>query len=288
MSNLFLLGLICVIPIIAIVLAEKNRRDKLLRDNARVCLTSLTTLKALLIYIQRHRGLTTGSLHGDASLRGQIQQVASKIDSLWQTTEHDFPAIAEEPLYEGIYSHWQRLNRHWQNQTVGNNIDQHSRLITNLLYLIENQAESNALLIKYGRETGLDVIWKELLETIEAVGQVRAIGMGVVSSGNSSAIERIQLKFLIDKVLSRLSTLNEALLKDSPCLINKEWSKPLISQANEKTNSLFGFIESSMLRGQLCNVSSETFFGLATSAIEPLDSLFNKASNEISLRYENK
>ena len=80
MSNLFLLGLICVIPIIAIVLAEKNRRDKLLRDNARVCLTSLTTLKALLIYIQRHRGLTTGSLHGDASLRGQIQQVASKIE----------------------------------------------------------------------------------------------------------------------------------------------------------------------------------------------------------------
>ncbi|WP_156491858.1 MULTISPECIES: hypothetical protein [unclassified Oleiphilus] len=62
-----------------------------------------------------------------------------------------------------------------------NNIEQHNRLIINLLYLIENQAESYLPMLSFGRDSGLDVIWKELLETIEAIGQTRAIGMGVVS-----------------------------------------------------------------------------------------------------------
>jgi hypothetical protein len=138
-------------------------------------------LKVLLIFIQQHRGLTTGYLHGDRSLDNAVRQAKQRVDNQWRVIENDHPLIIEDQLFEGISTHWKRLSFRWQQKAVTNNIEQHNRLIINLLYLIENQAESYLPMLSFGRDSGLDVIWKELLETIEAIGQTRAIGMGVVS-----------------------------------------------------------------------------------------------------------
>ena len=272
---LFVISFLCVVCV-RYLAQKKLTHMKALHTNIKL----VQKLKVLLINIQQHRGLTTGYLHGDLSLDNAVRQAKMRVDNQWRTIENDHTLITEDKLFEGISTHWQRLSSRWQ-QSVVNNIEQHNRLIVNLLYLIENQAESYGPMLRFGRDSGLDVIWKELLETIEAIGQTRAIGMGVVSAGTSSAVERIQLKFLVEKVSSRLATLESSFNKESKVMENKHWARKFIREARDKADVLLVFIESSLLSGQTKSVSSETFFDLASAAILPLDELFVEAQQQI-------
>lgn len=285
MLEIVIVGIVLGFVGVGFYLWQRQEREGKREEPITLALDALGHLKALVIHIQQHRGLTTGYLHGNQNLLTQIQQAAMKVNHQWRYIQDLHPDVANEDLFEGVSSHWERLSTRWKQQTVSNNIEQHNRLITNLLYLIENQAEHNLRLVRYARDTGLDVIWKELLETIEAIGQTRAIGMGVVGAGESTTVERIQLKFLLDKVATRLKLLEEAFGKDSVKMDDKSWSKSYIDAAKDKAGSLQNFVETSLLARTRLEVSSETFFELATSAIEPLDALFGMAAQKMKEEY---
>ena len=263
----------------------KSHRENKHVLEVRRCLDALLHLKVLLIYLQRHRGLSTGYLQGDRHLESSVREISLNIVDQWKSIENSFPEVASEQLYEGISNHWQRLDKRWKAQTISNNIEQHNRLIINLLYLIENHAESNALLTRFARKSGLHVIWKELLETIEAIGQTRAIGMGVVGAGESSTIERIQLKFLNEKVAARLERIEKAFEARLDHKDIASWSVMLIEEARGKTEELRVFIEDRVLEGGCQNTSSDEFFTVASAAISPLDNLFGEATKFLGRQY---
>ncbi|MCH2159955.1 MAG: nitrate- and nitrite sensing domain-containing protein [Oleiphilaceae bacterium] len=273
----------CVTGIVALayflVFLPKRRQSQ--QRNILKSLEIVMSLKELLILLQQHRGLTTGFLHGDAQLERSIGNKRASIDEKWKALDAASNELESDMLYTSIKSHWERLATGWQRQTVANNIDQHSRLITNLLYMIENQAENYGPMLRLGRDSGLDVIWKELLEAIEAIGQTRAIGMGVVSAGESSVIERIQLKFLVDKVKHRVAALESSFTKKTSLMGNKKWASLFLNDAQLHVEQLLSFVESMLLNNDLKSVTSETFFDLASSAITPLDKLFVEAEEKI-------
>ncbi|MFT5717315.1 MAG: hypothetical protein ACI9T7_001506 [Oleiphilaceae bacterium] len=277
------LGLVCC-SVLFMYQLKKNQRLK--QADVQRCLTKLEVLKDLLLHIQQHRGLSTGFLHGDVSLKLNMMSTMNTVKNLWLSLARDYPKLTQDALFEGVSSHWQRLESRCLELTASNNIEQHNRLITNLLHLIENQAEENRLLIRFSRELGLNVIWKELLETIEAIGQTRAIGMGLVSEGKSTAVERIQLKYLNEKVLTRLVALNTSFAGDSGAVnashvLEKCSVDPFIKTADAKIAELHAFIHKNLLQPKINTISGEDFFQLASSAIVPLNALFNLASNTL-------
>ena len=268
-------------------LLKKHQHRKLIEVQR--SLEKLVALKDLLIHIQQHRGLSTSVLHGNESLKRNLEAKKNTLQGLWKGLLDNYPELFKDSLFEGIYSHWQRLEIRCLELSSSNNIEQHNRLITNLLYLIENQAEENRLLIHFTRQADLEVIWKELLETIEAIGQTRAIGMGLVSEGKSTAVERIQLKYLSDRVCSRLQTLNSAFMHTAASASESETygnfsASACIKTAESKINELQTFINKNLLKAEIGNISGEQFFQLASSAIEPLDTLFNLSSRTIKER----
>lgn len=273
------------IGILLMVFALRKHRKQTLEEVQR-SLAKLVALKDVLIHIQQHRGLSTSVLHGDDLLKENLLTKKNTIHALCQSLVNRYPELLKDALFEGIYNHWQRLDKRCLELSASNNIVQHNRLITNLLYLIENQAEENRLLMQFTREAELEVIWKELLETIEAIGQTRAIGMGLISEGKSTAVERIQLKYLSDKVCSRLKTLSTSLAKSvrsnpyNESTANVD-SERYITAAQTKITELQTFIDESLLKHEIKGISGEHFFQLASSAIEPLDTLFNISSNRI-------
>ena len=264
---------------------KKNQRTE--RFELQKCLTQLKSLKELLIHIQRHRGLTTGYLHGEQTLRADIQAVQSRTNDLWKSLAANHPGLTKDKLFEGISSHWQRLEARSLTIEPNNNIDQHNRLITNLLYLIENQTDQNRLFVTLSREAGLDVIWKELLGTIEAIGQTRAIGMGVVSEGKSTALDRIKLKYLSERVSAQFESLSNAFLESSPGKVKTiarehEYSVSAIKKAKSKIIELQSFIDNTLLDARIDSSSAIAFFQVASDAITPLNELFDLATNELA------
>ncbi len=280
---LILIGILTGSAITTFTLQKRHAQAQ--KNDIIETIDTLTHLKKLLILIQQHRGLSTGYLNGQHNLNNTITQTSNNIDKLWREVNRQFPKIVHDQLFEGISSHWARLKTRWQEQSISNNIQQHNRLITNLLYLIENQAESNPSLTRFARSSGMDIIWKELLETIEAIGQTRAIGMGIIGEGKSTAVERIQIQFLLEKANTRLSHLNEVFIDT----INTKWCIDYTSQAKANAILLNEFVATTFLDSKPKMVShegvSETFFKLASNTITPLDTLFVKATSSLKNHY---
>lgn len=286
---MLLSALLVAVCCIVVFLTQLKKRHAVKLAKLQLCMTKLATLKDLLIHIQQHRGLSTAVLHGDVSLKMTMQSKKSTVTSLYIALAHDYPELPKDDLFEGISSHWQRLESRCLGLSASNNIEQHNRLIINLLYLIQNQAEDNRLLMRFSRESGMEVIWKELLETIEAIGQTRAIGMGLVSEGKSTAVERIQLKYLNDKVRTQFQALNLSFIGESGTLNTSQEegafiAGPFIKTADVKITELQAFINKNLLQANINNISGEQFFLLASSAIEPLNGLFNLALNTLKER----
>ncbi|KZY86205.1 hypothetical protein A3743_02680, partial [Oleiphilus sp. HI0072] len=269
------LSLVLIVIASVLVWFSTNRKKHAEKLELKNCLAQLNSLKSLLIQIQKHRGLTTGYLHGEKTLQADIKTVRADVNKLWASLVSNHPSLTKDKLFEGISSHWQRLETRALTIEANNNIDQHNRLITNLLYLIENQTEKNSLLVALSREAGLDVIWKELLDTIESIGQTRAIGMGIVSEGKSSALDRIKLKYLNDRVSTQFESLNKVFLERKPgekrvIILDDKHSTSAIKNAQTKISELQSFIETKLLNSSVDSRSGADFFQLASAAIAPL------------------
>ncbi|WP_197481394.1 nitrate- and nitrite sensing domain-containing protein, partial [Oleiphilus sp. HI0086] len=281
------LSLVLIVIASVLVWFSTNRKKHAEKLELKNCLAQLNSLKSLLIQIQKHRGLTTGYLHGEKTLQADIKTVRADVNKLWASLVSNHPSLTKDKLFEGISSHWQRLETRALTIEANNNIDQHNRLITNLLYLIENQTEKNSLLVALSREAGLDVIWKELLDTIESIGQTRAIGMGIVSEGKSSALDRIKLKYLNDRVSTQFESLNKVFLERKPgekrvIILDDKHSTSAIKNAQTKISELQSFIETKLLNSSVDSRSGADFFQLASAAIAPLNELFDLASTKLS------
>lgn len=164
----------------------------------------LKRLRSLLIYIQQHRGLTNGLLIGNSGLGEDVQ----KVEVLIEREIADISAIdgwvKDNPKWESIHDHWNRIQANYQGMEIDVNLKQHSSLIANLLYLIDDLAYAHHL-GKLGLVDATETDWRSLLFIAEYVGQARGLGMGVVSKGFCSSVLRIQLNHLVVKIKSNIS-----------------------------------------------------------------------------------
>lgn len=284
-----LVPIISLLAVTGLAVTFSLHRNKQRGLNTKRCLQELADLKQVVILIQRHRGLSCGYLNGDIALDDSITPLQQELNQLWCSFDQAHPHIQQDKLYMGIREHWSRLQGHWRKQVLSNNMEQHNRLILNLLYLIENEAERNALLVKLSRTHGHDIAWKELLDTIETIGQTRATGMAVIAVGECSAVARIKLKFLLDKGQSQLEQIEQHFGKcqASP----SEWSlsnasnQHLLKEAQQRTQALFNCIEEQVISTAELSyqqLSAKHFFDLASAAISPLDQLFNQALEQLN------
>lgn len=160
-------------------------------------LSWLHEFRLLLTVVQQHRGLTNGYLCGDIALLERITPLQVNINQQNKQLITACSWLQDNPNWQGIESHWQRLSAGFKQLSSINNLEQHNKLITNLLYLIDDCAEQHRLYeIKDEQQRSIRYLWQELLVTAENIGQARALGTGVAASGACSSVERIRLSYL--------------------------------------------------------------------------------------------
>lgn len=282
MLMILALTAIAVVSLLMYFSRFKARRN--LRCHRQKGISKLELLKRLLIHIQQHRGLSNGELNGGCEFKNRVASVGKEIARDWGNLELVDIKLSDNERFIGVYTHWNRLKFKYSGLSVNNNLEQHNRLILNLLYLIEDVSESHCLDYIQPDTQGIEVIWKELLETAESVGQVRALGTGIVASGGCDSIQRMQVRFLNEKIKRMLNVVTTSLQRS----LDNGSSESLIAPLLEKVISTEGAInqltelnEKELFKAQGISITSEAYFALASSCIDPLMTLFDEGIDHL-------
>jgi Nitrate and nitrite sensing len=166
----------------------------------------LQAMRILLTHIQKHRGLSAGVISGDRSLLPQLEEVQQLIsrDLVHIAGVGDW--VKDNVNWLAVTAHWARLAGRLNNTGLFNSIDQHNRLIKNILVFIDDIALEHYL-TKDVR--GAPNNWRELLVAAESVGQVRALGTALTAGGKyfefalKTRAELIQVMLSLQELLEK-------------------------------------------------------------------------------------
>lgn len=222
----------------------------------------LQLLRVLLTKTQQHRGLSNGYLHGDSSAQSKIAQLQREISQQSNQLEVHGSWLIQTERWGSIKDHWQRLSANYMNHQPSYSLEQHNKLILNILHLIEDCAEQHHLqeLSLQGDES-VEHLWKSLLFNAEFIGQARAVGTGVTAAKRCNSVERIRLKYLHSKLTEFKQTARNVASSSAlaPLLLSIEQDVIL----NEP------------------NISSSDYFSMATQALDSVMEEFDQGLSDL-------
>ncbi|MFT7184797.1 MAG: hypothetical protein ACI84K_000163 [Pseudohongiellaceae bacterium] len=258
----------------AVLIYQRIQKNKL-RTQLDKFINLVEALKKVLMIVQMHRGFTTTYLNHNQEFKDAIDEMKTLSDKLWSQMSSEHTELTDDPLFIGLLNHWERLKVRWVNQTVDNNIEQHNRLIINLLCLLDNQVKENASFVNQGGINSITVLWRLLLETIESIAQTRIIGNGIISNRKSKKLDRNKLNYLMARTKFNLNQLNDsrALFENINGMDSIEDN---LLKSTQNAEHFFEFVLKLLLKDTAQNYSTEQLYDISTEVIEPLNQLFDR------------
>ena len=260
--NWFVVCSLTLAIFIVVALAFENRR-RMVKQKQMLGILCLKRLRILLANVQKHRGLTTALIKGEKSALASVDRLQDVINGDIKSVEKIGGWFESNEQWMSLVEHWRRLHINYIELTVENNLEQHGKLIKNVLYLIEEMAEEHHLLrVSQFKEFGFDSLWTDLLMAAEYMGQARALGMGIVASGECGSVDRIRINYLHDKIKASTALLDE--------------SMRTAYQTRSSIDRLISCMEQELIASPP-KLTANEYFDLATKAIDSLYAQFDKA-----------
>ncbi|WP_166263518.1 nitrate- and nitrite sensing domain-containing protein [Marinobacter caseinilyticus] len=247
---------VLTLVIVAVLVIRKSRRTPARRAEG---LRLLKGMRHLLEHLQQHRGLTTGFLGGDHSLKPKIDQIRRTIAG--DLSNLDASSLSHHDRWQAFSDHWSRLEGASLSLPVTDNLKQHNQLLANVLPLIEDIAAQHALLFLTQPGDGVATLWRELLYTTEWLGQARALGTGIAAAGQSTGVERIRLGFLCERIRALSTTAHTDLAGHS------QTGSLSLKEASQTVATLLSIIDTEFLSESAPKLPASTYFDQATKAI---------------------
>lgn len=255
-----------------------RRLQRQRRQHIQLNIQQLTLLRALISGFQRHRGLSNGVLCGDASLSQDLAVARQGLD------QHIRAAQAldstHRDAWNSLIDHWSRMREGRSDQA--NNLAQHHLIIRNSIFLMEDVASEIDL--SEGRaELGyLPCIWREVVQAAEWAGQARALGTGIAAAGQSSAEQRVRMRFLYQKIELLAGTAFATLQRHA-----SEHPQANLFRLQHREQVVADFlrcIKQELLGQEQPVIAAKTYFQHATQAIDELLALVDTALAQLQPR----
>ena len=273
--GIYIVILLLIILCAVVVHYYKIKQQKTLQSEG---LVNISHIKSLITLIQTHRGLSSAWLNGDKTKQGQLTIIENQSKTEIQHLEQQEP-IVKNNRWMAFSDHWKRLNKHDSSRDPENNFTQHTQLIANLLYLLEDEAERSHLnAVSLPNLPSIGFVWRELVVTTETIGQSRAIGTGVATRKKCSSVHKIRLSFLQQNILK---TMNETLSKLSSLERFTSKHVDLLKTAKSKMQFLSTTIECELVSANEVTINQDEYFTLATETIKALDNIFEHQMEQI-------
>ncbi|WP_143869729.1 nitrate- and nitrite sensing domain-containing protein [Catenovulum sediminis] len=269
-------GLIIVFVLAYFILRQKK---KVLNEQKKG-IQLIVQVKELVTNLQKHRGWCSAYLRGDHSVILDIQNLQKEIKRISMQLEHQNNVNKFERWF-GYSEHWSRLSKATLTLSSENSFKQHTQLIGNMLYLLEDIAESHFLTADVLREfPSISLLWRELLQVAECVGQSRALGTGVATVKVCSRVEKIRLGFLRQKI-TETAEVTYAQLKDHNLITANAQLDKLVEHASKQTRYLCSVIEHELVDCDVIKLDAKAYFALATEAMGSLNQIFDSKLKEL-------
>jgi len=253
----------------------KNKQQKILQTQG---LANITYLKSLIGAVQTYRGLSSAWLNGDQSKKAMLltfaQQAASDIQYLQQ-----YMVSGQDGRWDSFVDHWGRVDQPGNTNDADHAFKQHTQMIANLIYLLEDEAEHKRLNATSLKQLGhIGLVWRELIRATETIGQSRAIGVAVTTRKQCSNMDKVRLSFLQQKMQK---IINDILPKIGSLESEKERHKLLLNAAISTILCLMEAIESKLIEADKITISQKQYFTLASNSIKSLDDIFKHQIEQI-------
>lgn len=283
------------IPILAMVLTfVLDINDKISSLEQRKVGAEYTyQLKNLLQETQQYRGLSVGYLNGENSYRDKLADKQGEIEKniqdmiKFQNDQEDF--FQEDKAWNNLINNWNDIQSSLKNLDANEASNIFTNYIEELLaYMIQVGDQFNLTLAdtlhgKYIAESTISTLPK----FTERLGQLRAIGMGIlankeITSGESG--ELITLETLVNESLQTLKHEIEAMSHEEVVL--KRGLLELYEISEKSTLQFLQTLNEKMLKSPSVNWSTTDFYSLATNTIDKNFELFD-ATVEIQVEMMN-
>lgn len=237
---------------------QQQRRKQLQLDG----LIKLNIMRKLLTHMQKHRGLSNGILHGEIELKPRLSIVTEKINQLHQEITDMYPDLSDNDRWQAMHDHWQRLAVDYFNLNIRNNLEQHNKLVLNLLYLINDIAFDNKLhQLNNDQSESIQFLWQELLFTAESIAQIRALGTGIAAAKVCTRAERIRLNYLCQSLEQSVN------IQNNPDYLLK-------------ISYLLKVIDNEVIINRP-TIKADRFFNIATESIDMILANFDSQLNKV-------
>ncbi|SFP11655.1 nitrate- and nitrite sensing domain-containing protein [Pseudomonas borbori] len=258
-------------------LHRRLQRQK--RQHIQLNIRQLALLRALISGLQRHRGLSNGVLCGDASLSQDLATVRQGLDRhIRAAQELDG---THRDAWHSLIDHWSRM-REGRSSDRANNLAQHHLIIRNSIFLMEDVACEIDL--SEGRaELGyLPCIWREVVQAAEWAGQARALGTGIAAAGQSSAEQRVRMRFLYQKIELLAGTAFATLQRHAA--EHPQANGFRLEHGQQVVADFLHCIKQELLGQEQPVIAAKTYFQRATQAIDELLALVDAALAQLQPR----
>ncbi|TXR54381.1 hypothetical protein [Reinekea thalattae] len=242
MSSAILLpiGVCIVLMLLAFLRIWQTTRKT--QQQRRTGVALLLTLIELIKLSQQHRGMHSGLLNGQISLRPKLKELEQQIDSLQQGLYQQ-----RHSLNQRTYAYLQSAITRWQKimqqpaMEASVSFQQHSGLIARLLDSLWDIADDFSITThsnpKIQQQT--QILVRTLPVLSESIGQIRALTMQVANSERCTPDKKLQLLFTLSKIdadiqLISSDTSTDALEKVTifTCDIRQSIEQDTLSQQN--------------------------------------------------------
>lgn len=239
-------------------------------------------LKNLLQDVQQHRGITVSFLNGDKTFEVKMKDKQTEIvESFHAIKQYDQlvgKALNTTDSLTKLDEEWQAIVKEIDNMTAMKAFEIQNEYIISLTDMIINNADSSQLYLssKEYMYYMINDLTKTLPNLTESLGQMRALGMNVLSKHNMSEAEKTQfisLTISIKQALKDLEHGADVTFSNNPSL-KKQYEKEnevVISG----TNSFLEFVSTQFIQENKHSISPEEFFSIATATIDSSFYLFD-------------
>lgn len=271
----------CILLLIVFIFLTVGIKAATLRKRRQILKAQLTglqlgsLLKGLLSNIQQHRGMLNAFLKGDDSFKFKILTIQNEIDrnlSLLQAKTSN--AREYKKVITIIAQDWESLKGEAMKLEMEVSFSRHCTLVEKILAMLTDVAEQNQLINEksYAIEY-VDIIWRLLPVAAESLGKARAVGCGIAAFGESTAVDRINLKFLIHKIESALQMIKEKLaqIPDSNQKIQDTFDK-----TDSQITDFLAVIEAQLLLPEKTSIQAGAFFTEASQMLNVVYELYEQ------------
>ncbi|MFZ2853315.1 MAG: methyl-accepting chemotaxis protein [Rhodocyclaceae bacterium] len=221
--------------------------------------------------LQQHRGLSSGVLNGNQAMRDPRAAKEKEIGGLLPAfTAQLPPSLRDSAAWRQIGSDWEELRGSVLQITAAESFARHTRLIDQVLIFQIAIADETSLTFDPDIDTFylVDTTLMRLPVAIERLGQLRAIGTGILAGKQISDAQKVRLHSLIAEMNGALKFLHlnlEKTARYNPKLagvLNK--AREEIGKSSEQVVKL---VNEDIIGGNFITTSAD-YFALTTRVID--------------------